>query len=129
MELTDIILAVSSAVGGGGIAQLLNWRLSKRKGAAEVKSSEIDNMGKAMEFYRTLTEEQTKHIEALNQRISSQDEKISLQQKELEALHEQVISLYRLIGRNAADIAAARKARLPKPPKPPKAKTAEEEKK
>lgn len=120
MEPTDILLAIGSAIGGGGISQLLTWRITRKKAKEDVKTSEIDNMSKAMEFYRTLTDEQTRHIDALNKRISEQDEKIAVQQKELDTLHDQIISLYKIIGREATGIAGMRKVKMHKPRQSPK---------
>ena len=49
MDFENIITLVGSAVGGGGIVQLINWRASKRKAKAEAKSDEIENLRKTID--------------------------------------------------------------------------------
>ena len=49
MELGEIMNLAISALGGGGIVSLVNWRLHKRKEAAEVKQDEIEVIRKTID--------------------------------------------------------------------------------
>ena len=77
MELGEILTYIVSALGGGGIGSVLTWKLNKRKGLAEIKTDEIENMRKAMEeFYDPLVKKQ-------NERIAQQDKRIAELEQEI----------------------------------------------
>lgn len=113
MEFGDIWTYVVTAVGGGGITQLINWRLNKRKNAAEVntaeaeaKAAEIDNMRKAMQdFYEPLVERQNARIAELEKEVkdlrADKREQELLYQKQISALQEQILQINRALGLKA----------------------------
>lgn len=77
MEWGEVMGYVATALGAGGLTQIINWRISKRKGIAEVKSDEIDNMRKAMEdFYKPLLNHQDERIAAQNTRIAELENEV-----------------------------------------------------
>lgn len=125
METAEIIGYVLTALGGGGVTQFFNWRLSKRKEVANVKSDEIENMRKAMQdFYDPLVSKQNSRIAELEQEVKDiREEKRQMQaeylkqienlqrdyQKQIASLHEdyqkqmrtmqnQITELYRVLG-------------------------------
>ena len=110
MEFGDIWTYIVTAVGGGGITQLVNWRLNKRKNVAEVsaaeaeaKAAEIDNMRKAMQdFYEPLVNRQNTRIEELEKEIKElrQDKREMeiLYQKQIAQLQEQILQITRALG-------------------------------
>ena len=49
MDVNEIINLAISALGGGGIVSLVNWKLHKRKEAAEVKQDEIEVIRKTID--------------------------------------------------------------------------------
>ena len=77
MDWGEVMGYVATALGAGGLTQIINWRISKRKGIAEVKSDEIDNMRKAMEdFYKPLLNHQDERIAAQNARIAELENEV-----------------------------------------------------
>ena len=77
MDWGEVMGYVATALGAGGLTQIINWRISKRKGIAEVKSDEIDNMRKAMEdFYKPLLNHQDERIAAQNTRIAELENEV-----------------------------------------------------
>ena len=57
MDINEIFNLVIAALGGGGITSLVNWRLHKRKEAAEVKQDEIEVIRKTIdEVYKPTIE-------------------------------------------------------------------------
>ena len=114
MEAGEIIGYVLSAISGGGIMQLINWRIGRRKATAEVKSDEIDNMRKAMEdFYKPLLHHQDERIAAQNARIAElenevktlRDEKRQMElsyQKQIADLQQQITTITKALGIKAS---------------------------
>ena len=49
MDVNEIFNLIIAALGGGGITSLVNWRLHKRKEAAEVKQDEIEVIRKTID--------------------------------------------------------------------------------
>lgn len=105
---------VAAALGAGGLTQIINWRISKRKATAEVKSDEIDNMRKAMEdFYKPLLQHQDERIAAQNARIAEletevktlRDEKRQMElsyQKQISDLQMQITTITKALGIKAS---------------------------
>lgn len=105
---------VAAALGAGGLTQIINWRIGKRKATAEVKSDEIDNMRKAMEdFYKPLLQHQDERIAAQNTRIAEletevktlRDEKRQMElayQKQISDLQMQITTITKALGIKAS---------------------------
>lgn len=114
MDMGEIMTYVATALGAGGLTQIINWRISKRKGIAEVKSDEIDNMRKAMEdFYKPLLHHQDERIAAQNVRIAElenevktlRDEKRAMElsyQKQIADLQQQITTITKALGIKAS---------------------------
>jgi len=57
MDINEVINLAISALGGGGIVSLVNWKLHKRKEAAAVKQDEIEVIRKTIdEVYKPTIE-------------------------------------------------------------------------
>ena len=114
MDMGEIMTYVATALGAGGLTQIINWRISKRKATAEVKSDEIDNMRKAMEdFYKPLLHHQDERIAAQNVRIAElenevktlRDEKRQMElsyQKQIADLQQQITTITKALGIKAS---------------------------
>lgn len=114
MEISEIVSYVVTALGAGGVTQFANWRISRRKASAEVKSDEIDNMRKAMQdFYEPLVERQNKRIGELEEEVRNlRQERQAMQddyQRQLAAMQQQISELYRALGMKAKAAAKTRK--------------------
>lgn len=114
MDWGEAIGYVAAALGAGGLTQIINWRIGKRKATAEVKSDEIDNMRKAMEdFYKPLLQHQDERIAAQNARIAEletevktlRDEKRQMElsyQKQISDLQMQITTITKALGIKAS---------------------------
>lgn len=114
MDWGELIGYVATALGAGGLTQIINWRIGKRKAAAEVQSDEIDNMRKAMEdFYKPLLHHQDERIAAQNARIveleaevkTIRDEKRQMEisyQKQISDLQMQITTITKALGIKAS---------------------------
>ena len=117
MEFGDIWSYIITVIGSGGITQLINWRLNKRKNAADVgvaeagvKAAEIENMRKQMQdFYDPLVNRQNELILQQDEKIASLEKEVRdlraekreqelLYQKQIAALQEQIIQINRALG-------------------------------
>lgn len=113
MDFLEILGYVGSAVGGGGLTQLINWRLNKRKNVAEVKSDEIDNMRKQMQdFYDPLVNRQNELIKQQDEKIASLEKEVRdlrtekreqelLYQRQIATLQAQIVQINRALGLKA----------------------------
>ena len=114
MDWGEAIGYVAAALGAGGLTQIINWRIGKRKATAEVKSDEIDNMRKAMEdFYKPLLQHQDERIAAQNASIAEletegktiRDEKRQMElsyQKQISDLQMQITTITKALGIKAS---------------------------
>ena len=84
MDFAEIMTYVGTALGGGGIASVLNWRWNKRKAAAETKQDEIEVIRKTIEEVYKPT------IDYQNQQIKELRETVALQQGEITELRRKV---------------------------------------
>lgn len=103
MEAGEIIGYIVSAVGGGGLTAIFNWRYNKKKNAADLKSDEIDNMRKAMaDFYEPLVERQNHRIAELEKEVKTlRDERREMElsyQKQIADLQKQITEITRALG-------------------------------
>ena len=84
MDFGEIMTYIGTALGGGGIASVLNWRWNKRKAAAETKQDEIEVIRKTIEEVYKPT------IDYQNQQIKELRETVTLQQGEITELRRKV---------------------------------------
>lgn len=103
MEIGEIITYIGTALGGGGLGWLVNWKWGRREKAASVKSDEIETMKKAMEdFYDPLVKKQNERIAELEGEVKALREKLSIErdehQAQIIALQKQVAELYKALG-------------------------------
>ena len=84
MELGEILTYAATALGGGGIASVLNWKWNKRKAAAETKLDEVEVIRKTIEDVYKPT------IDYQNSQIKELRETVALQQGELTELRRKV---------------------------------------
>lgn len=114
MELDTILTIVGSAVGGGGLTQLVNWRINKRKAKAEVKQSEIEVIAQTVQtVYEPIIKQQNDRIAELDSEVKQlREEKRQLQKdyekqikdlkedynKQLASLEKRMLELSRAVG-------------------------------
>lgn len=102
MEWGEIIGYAASALGGGGIASVINWRTAKRKATEEVKSDEIENIRKSVEVYQTIINDQNKRIAELNEEVQKlRDERREMEksyQAQIASLQRQIVEITRALG-------------------------------
>lgn len=84
MDFGEIMTYLGTALGGGGVATILNWRWSKRKAAAETKQDEIEVIRKTIEEVYKPT------IDYQNQQIKELRETVAIQQGEITELRRKV---------------------------------------
>lgn len=78
MEFGEIMTYVGTALGGGGIASLLNWKWNKRKAAAETKQDEVEVVRKIIdEVFKPTVEYQEKQITELRETVAIQQGEIT----------------------------------------------------
>jgi septal ring factor EnvC (AmiA/AmiB activator) len=78
MDFEQIMTYAATALGGGGIASVLNWRWNKRKAAAETKQDEIEVIRKTIEeVYKPTIDYQNDQIEKLRQTVTLQQAEIT----------------------------------------------------
>lgn len=119
MESGEIISYALTALGGGGVAQFFNWRIKKRKGNAEVKRDEIENIHRTVEdVYKPLIEQQNKRIKELEEEVHGLREQLARERAEhqeaMSAMQKQIVEINKALGINAKNAISYRK----KPQKP-----------
>lgn len=107
MDFGEIITYIGTALGGGSLGWLVNWKWGRRKEAASAKSDEIDNMRKAMEeFYDPLVKKQNQRIAELEKEVTTLREQLAYERTEHQAqiasLQKQITEITRALGIKAA---------------------------
>lgn len=78
MDFGEIMTYLGTALGGGGVATILNWRWSKRKAAAETKQDEIEVIRKTIEeVYKPTIDYQNDQIKELRETVTTQQKEIT----------------------------------------------------
>lgn len=106
MEAGEIIGYVLTALGGGGVTQFFNWRLNKRRGNAEVKRDEIENIHRTVEdVYKPLIEQQNLRIKELESEVRELRNQLAKEraehQESIAAMQKQIVEINRALGLNA----------------------------
>jgi len=114
MELSEIWGYIITALGGGGITQLVNWRINKKKGNVEIKQSEIEVIAETVRsVYEPIIKQQNDRIEELNKEFKQfrQEKEEELRQirkekqemqadyeRRIKALQDQIVTISRSLG-------------------------------
>lgn len=106
MEAGEIIGYVLTALGGGGVTQFFNWRINKRRGTAEVKRDEIENIHRTVEdVYKPLIEQQNLRIKELESEVRELRNQLAKEraehQESIAAMQKQIVEINRALGLNA----------------------------
>lgn len=106
METGEIIGYVLTALGGGGVTQFFNWRINKRRGNAEVKRDEIENIHRTVEdVYKPLVEQQNIRIKELETEVRELRNQLAKERQEhqesIAAMQKQIVEINRALGLNA----------------------------
>lgn len=106
MEAGEIIGYVLTALGGGGVTQFFNWRINKRRGNAEVKRDEIENIHRTVEdVYKPLIEQQNLRIKELESEVRELRNQLAKEraehQESIAAMQKQIVEINRALGLNA----------------------------
>lgn len=106
METGEIIGYVLTALGGGGVTQFFNWRINKRRGNAEVKRDEIENIHRTVEdVYKPLVEQQNIRIKELETEVRELRNQLAKERQEhqdaMAAMQKQIVEINRALGLNA----------------------------
>lgn len=106
METGEIIGYVLTALGGGGVTQFFNWRINKRRGNAEVKRDEIENIHRTVEdVYKPLIEQQNLRIKELETEVRELRNQLAKERQEhqdaMAAMQKQIVEINRALGLNA----------------------------
>ncbi len=102
MAWGEIIGYIGTAIGAGGLTQIVNWRLNRNKAREEVKSDEIDNIKKSVEVYQTIIADQSKRITELTEEVNGLREQLRNErgeyQRQIDSLQKQIIEITRVLG-------------------------------
>ena len=102
MEIGEIIGYALSALGGGGIATVFNWRINRSKAKEEVKSDALENIRKEVEVYQTIIADQNKRIAELTQEVDAlRKEKREAEiehQRQISNLQKQIVEITKALG-------------------------------
>lgn len=106
MEVNEIISYAATALGAGGLTQLLNWRINRKKGKEEGKGMEIDNIKKIVdEVYKPLINQQNTRIQELEAEVKALREERTRErdsyQKQIAALQKQIVDITKALGMKA----------------------------
>lgn len=107
MEIGEIIAYIGTAIGGGGLGWIVNWKWGRRKEAANVKADEIETMKKAMEdFYDPLLKKQNARIAELEGEVKTLRDQLAYErtehQRQIDSLQKQITDITRALGIKAA---------------------------
>lgn len=75
---------------GGG---LVTWLFGRRKQRAETKTSELENVEKALEIYRKILEDNSQQITSLKDEVRKLEEKLDLLTEENRLLKKRISEL------------------------------------
>lgn len=117
MELSEIVGYIISAGAGGGITQIFNWRYSRKKAKEDVKSDQIDNMSKSLDFYKNVISDQNDRIRELKNENDELRATVNNQQRQIMKLQEQIAGIYRLLGKDSQEKLRDEKGRFRTTPK------------
>ena len=108
MEIGEIAGYIISALGGGGITQLINARINRKKVKVEVQQSEIDVIASTVRsVYEPIIKQQNERIDELNREVKQlRAEKQVMQEnyeRQIKSLQTQILSITRTLGIKATE--------------------------
>jgi len=114
MELGEIFGYIASAVGGGGLTAIINWRVNKSKAKAELKMSELEVIAQTVQtVYEPIIHQQNERIAQLDAEVKElRDEKKQMQKdyelqiaqikeeynKQIQSLEKRMLEISRAVG-------------------------------
>lgn len=123
MDFGDIWSYVGTVIVSGGVTQVVNWRINRKKSMAEAKNAEaeasntvedargkeIENIRKSVEVYQTIitdlkarNDEQNERISELTQEVNTLRDQLRIErnehQKQIDGLQKQIIEITRVLG-------------------------------
>ena len=106
MEFGEILGYVASAIGGGGLMQIINLRSSKKKADVEVKVDEIKAIHDTVEMvYQPIIAQQNTRIQELEKEVSALRTQLiqerSDHQKEMDLMNKRILEITRALGMRA----------------------------
>lgn len=113
--MTEILIALISALTGGGLTGLIYWRANQRKAEGEATQTEADAMKSIQDVYQQALEDQNKYIAQLretrdhlvNDREEMRRENNELR-KRLNETDQKVLKLERDVTRNSQMVESLR---------------------
>ena len=86
MDLSEIFGYIASAIAGGGLTGVINWRINKGKAKAELKMSELEVISKTVEtVYEPIIKQQNDRIAQLDSEVRELRVEKKQMQKDYEA--------------------------------------------
>ena len=100
MDWGEIVSYLATAVGGGGIVSVLNWKLSKRKATAETKQEEIEVIRKTIdEVYKPTIESLNDQVKELREEVTTLRGEIKRIRAERDECHQTLTTLQEQVSR------------------------------
>ena len=97
MNTENIISALIGALSGGGLTQLLNIGINRKKGKAAVVSDEIENVRKQVTVYQTIIADLNKRISDLTRENEELRAASRQMQDQITTLQQQYAAIYRAV--------------------------------
>ena len=89
-------------IGAPLASAIVSWFLARGKYKQEVKKEEIENKQKELDFYKTLIDDQEKRLMLYLEKNEALQQKLEMQQQEINTLKNQIFSLSTEICMNLA---------------------------
>ena len=103
MDIAEILGYIASAIGGGGLMSIINWRINKKKASVEVKVDEIKALNDTITLvYEPLIKQQKERIQDLESEVKDLREQLSTErkdrQRDLELMNKRILAITNAIG-------------------------------
>lgn len=81
--MNDTVTIIGTILGSSVFSSIISWLLAKKKYNTEVDNNVIENMQKALNFYKDLSDDTRQRLEAISQQNEDLAKQISELQKEV----------------------------------------------
>ena len=103
MEVGELFGYIISAVSGGGLMGIINWKINRKKAAVEVKVNEIEAIHQTVEqVYKPIIDQQNTRIRELEAEVKDLRDTLATEriehQKQLSNLQKQIVEITRALG-------------------------------